>query len=381
MTLQTPPLGLYIHIPWCIKKCPYCDFNSHALSGDLPERNYVQALLRDLDQDLPRVPGRRLDSIFFGGGTPSLFRPEAIFDLIASVKSCIDCKEDLEITLEANPGTVEKDRFKAFREAGVNRLSIGVQSFQPVHLKALGRIHSAEEAVRAAEEAHKAQIANFNLDLMYGLPGQSRGLASQDILAAIALEPAHISYYQLTIEEHTGFSKFPPSLPIDDEIWAIQSENQAILADHGYRQYEISAYARPGFECHHNLNYWTFGDYLGIGAGAHAKITDAESATIQRFSKQRHPGKYMQTAGTSANLASNESIPAQRRALEFLMNALRLHEGFDKSEFSARTGLDLSTLEPELTQCLNEKLLEQHDTRIRCSQSGRNFLNEILVRF
>ncbi|MCI0654635.1 MAG: radical SAM family heme chaperone HemW [Methylococcaceae bacterium] len=379
--LETPPLGLYIHVPWCIKKCPYCDFNSHAVFDEIPEKNYVQALLRDLEQDLPRVAKRRLYSVFFGGGTPSLFSPDAIHTLIDSVKARIVCSAELEVTLEANPGTVEKYKFRAFKEAGVNRLSIGIQSFQPAQLKALGRIHSASEAAHAAEEAHRAGIDNFNLDLMYGLPGQRRNQATDDILRAIALEPAHISYYQLTIEEHTLFAKFPPCLPGEDEIWEIQCENQAILSDHGYRQYEISAYARPGFQCRHNLNYWTFGDYLGIGAGAHAKITDAEMGTITRISKLRHPQQYMRTVGSKANIGSLNPISTEERALEYLMNALRLHSGFDKTEYSARTGLKLSDLEPELTDCLNENLLEQSKTHIRCSKTGRNFLDAILLRF
>ncbi|MGH8547469.1 MAG: radical SAM family heme chaperone HemW [Methylococcales bacterium] len=381
MSLKTPPLGLYIHIPWCIRKCPYCDFNSHALVNEIPEQRYIQALLRDLDQDLAQVSNRRLDSIFFGGGTPSLFSPDAIHNLIESVRYRIGYSDELEVTLEANPGTVEKHKFRAFKEAGVNRLSIGVQSFQPAHLEVLGRIHSSGEAVRAAEEAHKAGIANFNLDLMYGLPGQRRNEASDDVLRAIELEPAHISYYQLTIEAHTFFSKFPPVLPVADEIWEIQRENQSLLRNHGYLQYEISAYARPGFQCRHNLNYWTFGDYLGIGAGAHAKITDTESGAIYRTSKIRDPRRYMETAGTAANYGTRIKIPRRDRGLEFLMNALRLLSGFEKQEFNGRTGLQQSDLEPALTQCLDEKLLEQTETHIRCTEVGRNFLDSILERF
>ncbi len=381
MTLTVPPLGLYIHLPWCVRKCPYCDFNSHAASGELPEQNYVHAVLRDLDQDLAEIPDRRLDSLFFGGGTPSLFSPDAIHTLIDSIKTRIPCSPEMEVTLEANPGTVEKNKFRAFKEAGVNRLSIGVQSFQPAQLKALGRIHTGAEAIYAAEEAHNAGLDNFNLDLMYGLPGQTAQDAAGDVLGAIALEPAHISYYQLTIEAHTLFSKFPPQLPLEDLIWDIQSESQSILAHHGYRQYEISAYAKPGFECRHNLNYWTFGDYLGVGAGAHAKITDAESGNMYRTSKTRHPERYMQTAGTPANVSTRSDIPKQERVVEYLMNALRLNSGFKKTEFVARTGLELSNLEPELTECVNENLLEQTKTHIRCTDKGRNFLDVILPRF
>jgi putative oxygen-independent coproporphyrinogen III oxidase len=376
-----PPLGLYIHLPWCVRKCPYCDFNSHAAAGELPEQNYVTALLRDLDQDLAEVHDRRLGSVFFGGGTPSLFSPDAIHTLIDSIKIRIACDPNMEVTLEANPGTVEKDKFKAFKEAGVNRLSIGVQSFQTAQLKALGRIHTGAEAIHAAEEAHHAGLDNFNLDLMYGLPGQTATGAADDVHSAIALEPAHISYYQLTIEAHTLFAKFPPQLPQEDLIWDIQSESRSILAHHGYRQYEISAYAKPGLECRHNLNYWTFGDYLGIGAGAHAKITDPGLGKIVRTSKTRHPARYMQTAGTRDNISTHSNIPKQERALEYLMNALRLNAGFEKKEFNARTGLELSDLEPQLTECVNENLVEQTETHIRCTEQGRNFLDVILPRF
>lgn len=381
MNLKTPPLGLYIHIPWCIKKCPYCDFNSHGVINELPENEYVQALLRDLDQDLPQIQNRQLDSIFFGGGTPSLFSSDSIHTLIDAIYNKIACSDKLEISLEANPGAVEKNKFKGFREAGINRLSIGVQSFQANHLLALGRVHTASEAILAAEEARKAEIDNFNLDLMYGLPGQQGEEAVDDIQRAVALDPSHISYYQLTIEEHTTFSKFPPALPVEDEVWEIQCENRSILGQHGYNQYEISAFARPGCQCRHNLNYWTFGDYLGIGAGAHTKITDAASGTIHRIWKTRHPERYMKTAGTLANIGNSTDIPMRKRGLEFLMNALRLTEGFEKIEFNDRTGLYLSDLEPELTECLNESLLEQNETHIRCTDIGQNFLDEILTRF
>lgn len=381
MSLQTPPLGLYIHIPWCIKKCPYCDFNSHAVTGEVPAENYIEALIRDLDQDLPGVHDRRLASIFFGGGTPSLFSPDSIHTLIEAARARIDCAEDLEVTLEANPGTVEKNKFRGFKEAGVNRLSIGVQSFQPGHLRALGRVHSPAEAFRAAEEAHAAGIENFNLDLMYGLPAQQRGESRDDVQNAVALGPAHISYYQLTIEAHTFFSKNPPALPAEDEIFEMQCENQSFLRDHGYFQYEISAYARSGLQCRHNRNYWSFGDYLGIGAGAHAKITDAEKGTIRRTSKISHPRQYVETAGTLRNYADKREIPKQELGLEFLMNALRLVSGFEKKEFNLRTGLQLADLEPALSECLDEKLLEQTDTHIRATESGLNFLDGILTRF
>ncbi|MGR9107346.1 MAG: radical SAM family heme chaperone HemW [Gammaproteobacteria bacterium] len=381
MNLTLPPLGLYVHIPWCVRKCPYCDFNSHAAGDVLPEESYVKALLCDLDADLELVRGRRLESVFFGGGTPSLFSPYAIRHLIESIRTRIDCSQNLEVTLEANPGTVEKDKFRAFREAGVNRLSIGVQSFQAARLNALGRIHTGAEAVQAAEEAHRAGIVNFNLDLMYGLPGQNTKEAVEDVRKAIALKPAQISYYQLTIEAGTPFSKDPPRLPADDEIWEMQCVNQSLLLEHGYEQYETSAYARPGFQCLHNLNYWKFGDYLGIGAGAHAKITDVDANRILRRAKVRNPGRYLKTAGTPECIESSTEIPKNERGLEFLMNALRLNAGFEKSRFISRTGLPLSVLEPTLNDCLEEKLLEQSETEIRCTPRGRNFLDEILARF
>ena len=379
MIHQPPVLGLYIHIPWCIKKCPYCDFNSHAVTDGIPEKRYTEALLRDLEQELPAIRNRQIHTIFFGGGTPSLFTEEAIHELIQAISKKVSFSADIEITLEANPGTVEKGRFKGFMDAGVNRLSIGVQSFQPAHLKSLGRIHSAGEAVLATEEARAAGIDNFNLDLMYGLPNQTRAEAADDVQKAIALEPSHISYYQLTIEAHTRFASFPPSLPSDDEIWDIQSENRSTLAEHGYSQYEVSAYAKIGCRCRHNMNYWTFGDYIGIGAGAHGKFTEAGS--VHRSWKTRHPEQYLKTAGTPASIGKRTCISSEDIKLEFLMNALRLSDGFEKGLFRRRTGLELSALEPQLTQCIEESLIEQDANHIRCTNRGQTFLDEILRRF
>jgi oxygen-independent coproporphyrinogen-3 oxidase len=377
--LITPPLALYIHIPWCVRKCPYCDFNSHAATGALPERAYVGALLSDLEQELPAVAGRAVESIFIGGGTPSLFGAEAIARLLGGVRERIEVATDAEITLEANPGTAESGQFRGFREAGVNRLSIGVQSFDPDRLRALGRIHGREEALRAAELAREAGFDNFNLDLMFGLPGQDQPAALADIRAAIALKPAHLSFYQLTLEPNTLFHKVPPRLPEDDDIWAMQGACQAALAAAGYRQYEVSAYAQPGRRCRHNLNYWQFGDYLGIGAGAHGKLTDPASGAVTRAWKIKHPQHYLdasgQRRGGQARVATND-LP-----FEFLMNALRLKEGFPEPLFAERTGLGLAALEPELGGCLDRGWLERRDGRIRCTETGYNFLDNVLQGF
>src|SRR3990172_545076 len=312
-----PPLSLYVHIPWCVRKCPYCDFNSHEASSGrsrhpasrdisaslhvtIPEREYIDALLRDLEQDLPRVWGRIVPPLFLGGGTPSLFSPEAIDRLLSGIRARLPLDQNIEITLEANPGTVDVERFKGFRAAGINRLSIGIQSFDEEKLKALGRIHGRDEALRAAESARAAGFENFNLDLMFGLPDQTVEQALADIRTAIQLCPTHLSAYQLTIEPNTLFHARPPTLPDNDSTWDMQSQLQTELAAADYRQYEVSAYARPGYECRHNLNYWKFGDYLGIGAGAHAKITAASGIT--RLWKVKHPGEYLRTAGTPESI-------------------------------------------------------------------------------
>ena len=294
--MPPPSLSLYVHLPWCVKKCPYCDFNSHGLKGTLPEAAYVDALLRDLDQDLPRVAGRRIETVFFGGGTPSLFSAAAIARFLDGALRRLPFAADAEVTLEANPGTVERGRFAEYRAAGVTRLSIGVQSFDPAALKVLGRIHSSTEAVTAAEEAHAAGLANFNLDLMYALPGQSLEGALDDVARAATLKPAHISHYQLTLEPNTLFHAHPPTLPDEDTAWAMQEACQGALAERGYKQYEVSAYAQAGRECRHNLNYWRFGDYLGLGAGAHGKLTDA-SGRVTRIWKVKHPETYLRGAG------------------------------------------------------------------------------------
>ena len=294
--LQVPPLALYVHIPWCVQKCPYCDFNSHAQKQAIPEAEYVSALLDDLSADLAFVAGRTLSSIFIGGGTPSLFSAQAIGQLLAGIQERIPFDDNIEITLEANPGTVEAGRFAGYQSAGVNRFSIGVQSFNPLHLQKLGRIHDPAQAVAAAHQASALKLRSFNLDLMHGLPNQTLEQALDDLRQAIALAPPHLSWYQLTIEPNTAFGARPPRLPEDDTLWEIQEQGHELLLAAGYRQYEISAYAKPGFECQHNLNYWRFGDYLGIGCGAHGKLTDPASGAVQRRVKIKHPKGYLDPA-------------------------------------------------------------------------------------
>jgi oxygen-independent coproporphyrinogen-3 oxidase len=379
--LQTPPLSLYIHLPWCARKCPYCDFNSHALRGPLPEAEYAAALLRDLDQDLPHVAGRRLETVFFGGGTPSLFRPETIAAILDGVRRRLPLAPDAEITLEANPGTVERGRFAEYRAVGVTRLSIGVQSFNALHLQLLGRIHSVGEAVRAAEEAHTAGLENFNLDLMYGLPQQDPAQACADVEQALALAPAHISHYQLTLEPNTLFSAHPPELPDENLIWEMQQRCQARLAERGYIQYEISAYASADRQCQHNLNYWRYGDYLGIGAGAHAKHSDARVDHITRLWKIKHPVAYMQNAGTPAGIGGLDEIVGDERLFEFMLNRLRLTEGFRAEDFESATGLPFSRPLPILRQAERRGWIEMTDGQWKVTVSGHTYLNDFQVEF
>jgi len=374
-----PPLSLYVHIPWCVRKCPYCDFNSHEARAKIPEQEYIDALLRDLEQDLPRVWGRIVHTIFIGGGTPSLFSPEAIDRLLSGIRARLPLDQNPEITLEANPGTVELERFKGFRAAGINRLSIGIQSFDEEKLKALGRIHGREEALRAAEAARAAGFDNFNLDLMFGLPGQTVEQALADMRTAMALRPTHLSAYQLTIEPNTLFHARPPTLPDDDITWEMQSLLQTELAAADYRQYEVSAYARPGYECRHNLNYWKFGDYLGIGAGAHAKITDRTGIT--RLWKVKHPNEYLGTAGTPGSIGGEQKLSRHDAAAEFMLNALRLVDGFPSPLFQERAGMPISACEPKLTLAENQGLIEWDMQSIRPTPQGRRFLNNLLELF
>lgn len=374
-----PPLALYIHVPWCVRKCPYCDFNSHEARGKLPEQEYVEALLRDLEQDLPRAWGRPVSSIFIGGGTPSLFTPETIDRLLSGVRARLPLNQGIEITLEANPGTVDLERFKGFRQAGVNRLSIGIQSFDPEKLKALGRIHGHAEAARAAQTARAAGFDNFNLDLMFGLPQQTVEQAMADIRTAMQFQPTHLSVYQLTIEPNTLFHVRPPVLPDDDITWEMQCQLQAELAAAGYRQYEISAYAKPGGECRHNLNYWQFGDYLGIGAGAHGKITDATSIT--RLWKIKRPNEYLGMAGTPPCIGGEQKLTRHDTVAEFMLNALRLVNGFPAPLFQARAGLPITACDQNLALAESKGLLEWDTQTIRPTPQGRRFLNNLLELF
>ena len=375
------PLTLYIHIPWCVRKCPYCDFNSHETRGPVPERAYVDALLADLEQDLPRVWGRRIASLFIGGGTPSLFSAEALDRLLSGLRARLPLRPDLEVTLEANPGTVERGRFAEFRATGINRLSVGVQSFSDDQLRRLGRIHDRRDAFAAAEAAHAAGLTNFNLDLMFGLPDQTVEQALADVANAVALEPAHLSYYQLTIEPNTAFHHVPPLLPDDEASDAIQQWAQAELARQGFQRYEVSAYAREGRRCQHNLNYWEFGDYLGIGAGAHGKLSDPATGQIRRLWKLKHPRDYLEQAGTAAAIGGDEPVRAIDLPVEFLMNALRLVEGVTAESFGERTGLSLDALEPALGQARACGLLEAAPQRLRPTALGLRFLNDVLQRF
>ncbi|MGH8486873.1 MAG: radical SAM family heme chaperone HemW, partial [Pseudomonas sp.] len=340
---QLPPLALYIHIPWCVRKCPYCDFNSHAATPELPEEAYVDALLADLDQELGAVYGRPISTIFFGGGTPSLFSARALGRLLVGVEQRIPFASDIEITLEANPGTFEQEKFKAYRQLGINRLSIGIQSFQQAKLEALGRIHNGDEAIRAADMARNAGFDNFNLDLMHGLPDQSLAEALDDLRQAIALNPPHLSWYQLTIEPNTLFASRPPRLPDEDDLWDIFEQGHQLLSAAGYQQYETSAYAKPGYRCEHNLNYWRFGDYLGIGCGAHGKLTQPDG-TIIRTTKTKHPRGFM----AGKYLDKRHEVADSEKPFEFFMNRFRLLEAAPRDEYSLYTGLAESTIRAQI---------------------------------
>lgn len=373
-----PPLSLYVHIPWCIQKCPYCDFNSHAVKAAIPEQRYVQALLADLQRDCTAFNiNRPIQSIFIGGGTPSLFSPEAIDHLLAGIRQTVALETAAEITLEANPGTAESHKFSEFRALGINRLSMGIQSFNDRHLKKLGRIHDAKQALAAVEMAQQAGFENFNLDLMFGLPEQTLAESLADIKTAIALNPPHLSFYQLTLEPNTYFHRFPPKLPEDELIFAAQQRCQAVLAEQGYQQYEVSAYSKVGAQCKHNLNYWQFGDYLGIGAGAHGKISVSLPTEIVRTVKSRSPELYLFSGDNSKQTA----IPVAELPLEFVMNQLRLRQGFSLSDYETRTGLSANTLEPALSQAVTEGLLIKQGQNYYCSEIGWNFLDRILEKF
>lgn len=375
------PLSLYIHVPWCIRKCPYCDFNSHEKPAELAEEKYIDALLLDLDAQKELAQGRSLETLFIGGGTPSLFSPESFDRLLQGIDARVPIASEAEITLEANPGASDADRFQRYRTIGINRLSIGIQSFNPALLKKIGRVHDGREAILAAEMAKNAGFTEFNLDLIFGLPDQTESLAAEDIETAIGLAPTHLSFYQLTLEPNTFFYKYPPKLPDEDLTWSIQEMGQSRLRDAGYQQYEVSAYARPGSRARHNLNYWTFGDYLGIGAGAHGKLTDAISGNIQRTERLKTPLTYMNTALSGTAPGTIRTVSKDEIPFEFLMNGLRLREGFKMEDFRTRTGMNLEVLEPMLSFLITQKLLEKTDDSIRCSPEGFNFLDTILQNF
>ncbi|MGH8455586.1 MAG: radical SAM family heme chaperone HemW [Stenotrophobium sp.] len=382
-SIAEPPLSLYLHFPWCVRKCPYCDFNSHALRGEIPEQEYIDAMVRDLDFELASSPVSRLPSlvsIFMGGGTPSLFSGRAIACVLEETAKRLRFAADIEITLEANPGTVDEAHFKDYRAAGVNRLSIGVQSLNAAHLKALGRIHDPAQAHRAVDIARRAGFDNLNLDLMYALPQQTPAQAEADLRALIALEPEHISYYQLTLEPNTEFAARPPPLPDDDTAWTMHEQSQNLLAAHSYRQYEVSAYAKDGRRSRHNLNYWQFGDYLGIGAGAHGKRT--RRGQIERRARHKHPKTYLDSAGTVGAVQEQRAIPAAELPFEFLMNALRLNEGFRIDDYEKGTSCSWNALAPALARARKLGLLDETVAgELRASEFGRRHLNSLLTLF
>lgn len=375
------PLSLYIHIPWCLRKCPYCDFNSHASPTDLPEKPYIQALLTNLSQELPYIWGRKLESIFIGGGTPSLFSADSIDELLCGIRTMLPFRPNIEVTLEANPGTFEQEKFKGFRQAGINRLSVGLQSFNVEHLQALGRVHNRDEALRAADIARHAGFDNFNLDLMFGLPAQSIEQALADLQQAIDLQPTHLSWYQLTLEPNTYFYKHPPVLPEDDLIADMQFKGQELLSHSCYTQYEVSAYARPGFECRHNRNYWEFGDYVAIGAGAHGKITNPAEGSITRYHNYRQPTEYMQQVSRGMARSGQQVLTEADVVFEFMLNALRLHDGFALALFPERTGLAVSQLQAGLDKAVQHGFLTVENEYVHPTPTGWQFLNKVIQLF
>jgi oxygen-independent coproporphyrinogen-3 oxidase len=380
--LATPPLSLYVHLPWCVRKCPYCDFNSHEQRGALPFDAYVDALVADLDHDLPLAWGRTVQTVFFGGGTPSLFPPQSIDRFLQLASARLRFAPNAEITLETNPGTVEHGPFAGYRAAGVNRLSFGVQSFDDGCLQRLGRIHSSGDAERAVKAAQDAGFDNLNLDLMYALPGQDLAMAVADVERAVALEPAHVSHYQLTLEPNTVFAARPPAgIPDIDSAWDMQEACQALLAASGYAQYEVSAWARPGRQCAHNLNYWQFGDYLGIGAGAHGKLTlGAEQRVLRRW-KLKHPADYLARAGTAAAIGGDDVLDSGRLPFDFMLNALRLNAGVPMAMFEARTGLPRATIARQLAVARERGWIAPGDECLQPTELGLRFANDAIALF
>jgi putative oxygen-independent coproporphyrinogen III oxidase len=377
-------------MPWCVRKCPYCDFNSHQLKSAEPDGAYIDALIRDFDLELPRLAGRRIDTVFFGGGTPSLFQPEDFSRLLDELRRRIDFADDAEVTMEANPGTIERGRFAGYRDAGINRVSLGAQTFAPRALETLGRIHTGEDTHRAVAELREAKLGNFNLDLMYALPRQTLDEALEDIRAACALEPAHISYYQLTLEPGTVFHARPPPLPDEEAAWQMQTAGQELLANEGYVQYEVSAYARAGARCRHNLNYWQFGDYLGIGAGAHGKLSLALPQRILRTTKPKQPREYQeQMRRTSArepatadgSIGESSFIAPKDLPFEFMLNALRLNEGFSVRDYRRQTGLEMASVEAKIVAAEQRGLITARVDGWRPTELGRRFLNDLQASF
>ena len=373
-----PPLSLYIHIPWCVRKCPYCDFNSHEARGEIPEKEYVAALVRDMELALPQVWGRKVYTVFFGGGTPSLLSGEAVAEILRQVRLLLPLDINAEITLEANPGTVEAGKFALFKEAGVNRLSLGIQSFNDAHLRALGRIHSGDEARHAIEIA-QSHFDNVNLDMMYALPQQTLDEALQDVRAALRFKPQHLSCYHLTLEPNTLFAHDPPQLPDDEASSDMQQRNEDLLASHGYQHYETSAFAQPNRRSRHNLNYWKFGDYLGIGAGAHSKLSFHDK--VLRQARYKQPQAYMEAAAQGLPVQEEREVGHEELAFEFMMNALRLNGGFDSTLFQERTSLPLQTIRRELEEAEKRGLLVRDLQKIAPTQLGQRFLNDLLEIF
>ncbi len=376
---EAVPLSLYVHLPWCVKKCPYCDFNSHEHVVDADtEQQYVDALIRDLEFDLPNIWGRQIVSVFIGGGTPSLFSVAAIDKLMVALRARLNLHPGIEVTMETNPGTTEAEKFTGYRDAGINRLSIGIQSLNDSHLTVLGRIHDSEAALAAVAMAKAAGFDNINLDLMFGLPEQTTEQALSDLQQVINLQPTHISWYQLTLEPNTVFYAKPPTLPDDDHIWGSQQQGQTLLANNGYNQYEISAYASDGKRCEHNLNYWEFGDYLGIGAGAHGKLTNVAEGKIERFSRHRIPKRYMALAGSEQALTSRKALTRNDLPLEFMLNTMRLVNGVPSNLFLERTGLPLSRIEQQLQRAESLELLDWDVQQLAPTEKGQRYLNNLL---
>ena len=379
--LHNPPLSLYVHLPSCVRKCPYCDFNSHALNGGLPAEQYVRALIADLEADLPLAWGRVVQSVYLGGGTPSLFRADALGDFLSALRARVNIRPGAEITLEANPGTVERDSFATYRQAGINRVSLGVQSFDDGALQRLGRIHRAAEVDCSLQSLSESGISNFNIDLMYALPGQTTAAALRDVKMAIEANPAHISWYQLTLEPNTAFAADPPELPGEDVAWEMQQAGLEALQAAGYAQYEISAFARPARQCSHNVNYWNYGDFLAVGAGAHGKITVPAEGSVYRYAKHRHPQRYLRGLQTGDWLAERRRLGDADLVFEFFLNRLRLREGFLQEDFCARTGLPWGAVEHRVQDAMDKGLLEVVAGRIGATETGWNFVNDIQQMF